>query len=559
MNTRELITSIKTYGKHKVCMLKSLRQVQEHIRESNKKGKPCNIIAPQQGWQEDALRNQSRYLVIHSERGGGKTLILFMRSLSRINSPYYSGIALRKNKEDAEKGEGMIEKAKRLFCPHFGEYNIAKRTIFFKAGGQLKFDYFDSKGEGDNWFKSFADRMQGGSYTDILWDEASQAESVKIDYMFTTLRSSSKLRPRMSMACNPNPESILQKMVMSYWVGQDGFTIRERSGRKRWYYKGGGNDFVWGSTPQNVYEKVKYRLFENFPFDNINETNCKHYLKCCSFLYAPLDDNKLLLDNNPEYKASVMSGDTEQDMINVQGNWAKLGREGEIITPDMMENFFNNTPQISDGFKHSSLDPSWMGTDYIVHYFWIDQHIQDMKFTKVANGGDIIPWIKNNLDLWEVPEGRLVYDGFQANEIKAKMKKAVPILVEVIKEPDRDKKGESKRFFKNIKSQLFFKLVEMLRDKQLSINPLLLDIKYSPKETVRQVLMRQRKAIVFEEDRPDGKTAIIHKKKMKEILGSKESPDLMETMGYGMYWQIAPHVNFSNQKTSSTLKMLQYI
>lgn len=721
MTTNDIIKSIPTYGKHKVCTHAGLVKIQDHVIECAQKGYLPKVVAPQKGWQEEAMRSKAAHLVMHAERGGGKmqpcdsdihtpmgvvkmgdlkvgdiifnptgqsqtvteifehgiqdvyeftmidgskvesglehlwfasgvintktnneslhrgkinfdlcfygeicttkdiieninlgninmrlpicrmlyfrkdvnidlinksntlplvgtggwnglritdykyvgkkqcrcisvshpnrlyvtndfivthnTFVLLMRILDKTRNPKFSGIAYRKNKLEAEKGEGIIAKAKELFCPHFGEYKIADRKIVFKNGGELYFDYFGDSGTDDDSYDKFVARTQGGSYSDVLIDEASQAPADKMEYMQSVNRSVSGLKPQMHMACNPNPDSPLADMVMSHWADDDGNPIPENSGDKMYYFKLSDSEFIWAKSPKEMWYKAKNELIEANPKKKLTEENCHTVLKQVSFLYCDFQSNKILDTLSPNYQGSLRTGDAAKDAINLYGSWAKILKTDDIITNQMMYDWFYNSPQYDDNFLCSTLDPAWGGGDYAVQCKWIGHHWDDVEFSKDVDGSNLIEWIRRNLSKWGIPENRLAFDGFGSNDVKGRMKEAHPILYEVIQVPNRNKKEQTVKFYRNLKSQMADGFVNRLKEKGYSVNPRVLEKLFGTK-TIEKALMKQKKVIKFEEEKADGKISIIGKKMMKQILGGGDSPDLMEAVLYREFFDL---------------------
>ena len=127
----------------------------KHIEELREERLDRNIIA-QSGSQEIFLSDDADVRIFGGKRGGSKTFSLLLEALNDVNNPYFFATLLRKEKDDAKKTGGMIDKSDAIF-KQYGIYNKSQQdmTWYFNNGGKLKFDYYSDS------YEDFKKRFQG--------------------------------------------------------------------------------------------------------------------------------------------------------------------------------------------------------------------------------------------------------------------------------------------------------------------------------------------------------------------------------------------------------------
>ncbi len=60
----------------------------------------------------------------------------------------------------------------------------------------------------------------------------------------------------MRATCNPDADSWVASFI-DWWIGDDGYAIKERSGVMRWMVRI-GDDIVWADTPEELRERHRW-------------------------------------------------------------------------------------------------------------------------------------------------------------------------------------------------------------------------------------------------------------------------------------------------------------
>lgn len=478
-----------------------------------------NIIA-QKGGQENALASDADIVIAGGNRGGGKSWMLLLYVMNDAYNPNCSALILRKERDDLTN---LVDKSNSLF-KDFGEYKRSKDLMKwdFKAGGTLAFSFHDGA------YNDFRDRFQGREYNFIGIDEITQIDFPKFKYIQSCNRNAHHLKNKLIGTCNPDMDSWVAKFI-DWWIGEDGLPIKARDGKIRYCFMNGDDvgDIIWGDTPDAVYEQAR-DIIDTV----ISENEDWHdYILSVAFIRAELDDNKVLMESDPKYKARLAGQSEEQRQRDLAGNWKFKSAGDDLIKWAHMDAFYNNAFQYGDNVKRVSCDVALQGGDNLVMWLWVGNHIQDLYVCR-HDSAKTVSVIKSKLEGWGVREENFTYD---YNGIGQLLGGFFPKANYFNNQAAVDVK--SKHLYPQLKSQAAYELADDIINLRISINPELLDRKPGDsKLTVREILNIERKAIRRDDSKTDKGWVIITKEVMKRIVG--HSPDYFEALIYKKIFDI---------------------
>lgn len=201
---------------------------------------------------------------------------------------------------------------------------------------------------------------QGSQIPLICYDELTHFDEDVFWYMFSRIRSDSGVDGYIRATTNPDPDSWVRTFI-DWWIGEDGLAIPERSGKLRWFIRING-ECIWGDSRM---ELLKYQfdgeitavdktheetddLFILDETDTKSQTvvkqgkknvlyvitgsrrffqwNGEEYVelrapKSVTFILSTLQDNKILMRNDPSYLANLMSLPLVEQERLLGGNW----------------------------------------------------------------------------------------------------------------------------------------------------------------------------------------------------------------------------------------------
>ena len=501
-----------------------LRKDQEDVVDSNR-------IMPQKGGQENMLSADVDILIGGGSRGGTKTYSLLLENDKDIYNGNFKSMIFRKEVDDLAN---IIDESRKIF-QDFGEYNKSKSDMTWNlhSGGSIKFNYYS-----DN-YEDFKIRFQGKQFSYIGIDEITHIEYNKFKYLLTCNRNAYRIRNRFWGTCNPDPDSWVAKFI-DWWIGEDGFPIPERNGVVRYCFMDGDDvsTIYWGNTRQEVYEQCKEIIDRHWkPSYNQYGTPQELFIKSVTFIEAKLADNKKLMKADPTYLSNLVNQDEEQRARDLDGNWKYRNVGDDLIKLANLEDFFKNSFQFGDNQRRCACDVAFDGGDNLVMWLFIGDHIEDV-YVCSATSRTVLNNVKNKLEEWRVLEENFTYDlSGLGQTFKGFFTHAVPF---------NNRESVEERYkgqFDNIKSQCTYMFYHALNDGGLSINPNLLDLKFSgdgySNMALRDILRKERKAIKKNIDISDNGFCIIKKRMMKQIVG--HSPDFIEALLMVFIFKIKKH------------------
>ncbi len=497
-------------------------QVQE-MREGLEKKPNDKLIIAQAGGQNNMLMSEADITIGGGSRGGSKTFSLLMSALYNVTDPNFRAIILRKELDDLAD----IADTSNMLFQDFGTYNRSKNdmTWNFHTGGWLKFSYHNDD------FQSFHDRFQGKQYAYIGIDEITQMAYNKFKYLITSNRNAFHYRNHVFGTCNPDPDSWVARFI-DWWIGEDGFPIRERDGKIRYCFMPSDyvEDVVWGDSKEEVYEKCKTTILQHWkPQYERYGTPQDLFVKSVCFTEARLEDNIMLMSSDPTYLANLVNQSEEQRARDLDGNWKYKSAGDDIIKLADIERFYENPVQYvaspsQQPPRYVTCDVAFEGGDQCVFILWLNNHIEDI-YTSQKDAKQTVEIAQDLLERWRVRQENFTYDLLGIGHIfKGYFPRAMPFNAKEAVEP------KVKGMYYNLNAQAAYMFADHIKDGTYSINEELLTRRFTGKNyknmMLREILNQERRCIRFREDDP---SRMIDKGvAMKRLIG--RSPDFIDAM-----------------------------
>ena len=274
------------------------------------------VIRPQPGPQTQFMANPADIIIFGGAAGGGKSYALLIDPLRHKNNPQFGAVIFRHEYKQIFNQGGLWDTSKALYSQikgAVGRYSIGSWT--FKSGAKVEFDYINRDDDLDKW--------QGSQIAMIGFDELTHFTEKQFFYMLSRNRSSSGVVPYMRATCNPDADSWVASFI-SWWINQDtGYPIPERSGKIRWMVRI-AEKITWFKTRQ---EAIDYCLHH----PSVNPDEAEEMPKSVTFIMSTLDDNKILLEKNPGYRANLLAlAEVERERL-LRGNWKIKAAAGKFF------------------------------------------------------------------------------------------------------------------------------------------------------------------------------------------------------------------------------------
>ena len=248
--------------------------------------KERRVIWRPQPRQIEFMRRLEDEALYGGAAGGGKSDCALAEALRQVHIPHYRGLILRKTYPQLSE---LIDRSHAIYSAAFPEavYNESKHFWRFPSGARI---YFGSLAHTDDRYN-----YQGKRYDFIDFDELTQFTYDEYSYLFSRNRPSGA-GTRCYMRAQANPGGIGHG-----WV-------KER--------------FITPAPPMTtIWETVKVR----FP-DGHEEERRKSRI----FVPSTIFDNKILLQNDPEYLTRLASLPDAERAALLYGDWD--GFSGQVFT-----------------------------------------------------------------------------------------------------------------------------------------------------------------------------------------------------------------------------------
>ena len=310
------------------------------------------VIKPQPK-QEQFLSSSADIVIYGGAAGGGKTYALLLEECRNSNNPLFNSVIFRRNNTQIFTNGGLWDSAMALL-PQIGAVpkKTPKPTFTFPSGAKVVFDHLERYSDCIGY--------QGSQIALIAFDELTHFDEEVFWYMFSRNRSSSGIDGYIRATTNPDPDSWVRTFI-DWWIGENGLAIPERSGKIRWMIRING-ECIWGDSRMELLrwqfdgeikevDKTHKDTSKLFVLD-INDskkqivitpgkegvlyvcTGTREFYqwtgieyralkapKSVTFILSTLQDNKILMRDDPSYLANLQALPLVEQERLLGGNW----------------------------------------------------------------------------------------------------------------------------------------------------------------------------------------------------------------------------------------------
>jgi predicted phage terminase large subunit-like protein len=267
-------------------------------------------IRPQVGPQSAFHESCADIVFYGGGAGGGKTWSILAEPLRHIHVPKFIASIFRKSMPQLNKPGGLADKAFD-FYPSFGGFGTKNpfKFRFFKHGLELSkitLEYLENEKALNNY-----------ASTEICYlgfDELTDFSKKEFWGLQARNRSLCGIRPYIRATMNPRYDSWIKEMILWFLDPNGEFSDPKKSGRLRWFFRE-GTDLIWADSlsEARIKFKDKFSLSKTF-----------------TFIPAKVTDNKILLEKDPSYLATLHSLQKVDRERLLHGNW-KIKEEAGLM------------------------------------------------------------------------------------------------------------------------------------------------------------------------------------------------------------------------------------
>lgn len=242
-------------------------------------------IRAQAGPQETFLSSAADLVIYGGAAGGGKSFALLLEPLRHVRNAQFNAVVFRRTSVQVRNPGGLWDESMKVYpllqaTPR--EYLLEWE---FPSGATVKFAHMEHEKNRLDW--------QGAQIPLIAFDELTHFTRDQFFYMLSRNRSLCGVRPYMRATCNPTPDDDpvggwVHEFV-SWYIGDDGYALTERSGVVRWFVVF-NDELRWSDDPAAL--RAQYPGSEPKSF---------------AFILSSVFDNPILLEADPGYLANLMA------------------------------------------------------------------------------------------------------------------------------------------------------------------------------------------------------------------------------------------------------------
>jgi predicted phage terminase large subunit-like protein len=267
----------------------------------------------QSGFQEKVHMCTADIAVIGGAMGAGKSYALILEVMKHIKDPHFRCGIFRKNRANILCPGGLWEEILQIatYCRLPVKTNRHELKITFPSGACVQFGHANHP--------NFKQYLKGTQYTAIFIDEGDEFEEEIFKFLIARLRSKAKVKPYMRITTNP-ADGWIKRMIKPY-LNEEEYPIAEECAKIKYLY------FI---NNEPVLKDSK----DDFIKDHGLTKEDMPYIRTFTFIAGRVDENRKLLDNNPDYIANLKTlSDHERDRY-LYGWWGELPRDGMFSEQD---------------------------------------------------------------------------------------------------------------------------------------------------------------------------------------------------------------------------------
>lgn len=280
-----------------------------------------------------------------------KTFALLLNPLYHVDNRKFGAVTFRRTTKQVRSEGGLWDTAEELYSAIGAKANQQDLHFTWKSGARHTFAHMEHEKNRLDW--------QGSQIALIQFDELTHFSWKQFSYMLSRNRSDSGVVGRIRATLNPDPDHWARQFI-DWWIGEDGLAIPERSGVIRWFAVK-ADDVLWADSRA---ECIKKYGNPDLPDDHEKQVKPKSF----TFIKSSLEDNKILMANDPSYAASLEAMPRVERARLRDGNWNVRATAGmyfrrsdfEIVdAPPPCSKWVRAWDQAGTKKKKESDDPDW--------------------------------------------------------------------------------------------------------------------------------------------------------------------------------------------------------
>ncbi|MCC3304916.1 phage terminase large subunit [Sneathiella sp. HT1-7] len=253
------------------------------------------MIKPQPGPQEMFLGTPADIAIYGGAAGGGKSFALLMEPLRHMAQGEFKAVIFRRTSKQVKNEGGLWDASAALYGTIGGRAKESELSWKFPSGASISFGHLEHEKNKYDW--------QGSELAFIGFDELTHFTETQFFYLLSRNRSTGRARPYVRGTCNPDADSWVADFIR-WWIDPEtGYPVPGRSGQLRWFVRD-EDSLIWGD------DKRALEL-----------AHPGQVAKSVTFIAASIDDNRILMERDPGYRANLAALSSIDRERLLKGNW----------------------------------------------------------------------------------------------------------------------------------------------------------------------------------------------------------------------------------------------
>jgi len=295
---------------------------------------------PQPGPQTIFAATPADIAIFGGAAGPGKSWSLVYDPLRWVSLEGFTAALFRRTTKQLKGGGSVWEESQKLY-PHMNGLPREGSQLDwrFPSGATIEFSHLQHEVD------KFSHKSKQYAY--IGFDEVTDITEGQFWYLLSRNRSMCGVSPYVRAATNPDPDSHIRKLI-DWWIDKEGYPIPERSGVLRWLVRI-NDELTWADTREELYSQFSY-----VPRKDLAP-------KSLTFIPAKLDDNVILNNADPGYRANLLAMHEIDRMMLLGGNWNVRAASGDFFKRDRVEivdEAPDNLVEVARGWDKAASKPS---------------------------------------------------------------------------------------------------------------------------------------------------------------------------------------------------------
>lgn len=292
--------------------MKLLPKTKRRIKKQSATTKSQSLPPPQPGKQEQFLNCVADVVFYGGAAGGGKTVAALLDAGKKeyLANPEYNAVIFRRTYPEITNAGGILDESQKFYNAIAGRLTLNPMNWRFPSGAKISFRHLQ--------YDKTVYEYQGSQIARIYFEELTHFSEAQFFYLLSRNRSTSGVPTAFRGTCNPDADTWVADFI-SWYLGEDGFPIEERSGSIR-YFSRIEDEVVWGNSIKDL--TSQYPTLRDKP---------ELKIKSFTFIPAKITDNPILLDKDPGYLANLEIQHPVEKARLLGGNWKIRFEAGTIF------------------------------------------------------------------------------------------------------------------------------------------------------------------------------------------------------------------------------------